>query len=248
VENGYLQRTDNPGRVMLPPEFRERFGTREHLRDGRLLLYLTPVAARCTVGEKLRFKVGLCDSAMAAAVEAPEVELCIAAEEASGVAKRDGPSRAERQKPNGAGASGGLPRVVLLTKDGREMQGYATERWPEAFTELDGGDVVELGDGEAVYRINYDNSYHLRYRQAQRGSVAREVVTEKYILGMRILLLGNEHALRVARNGGGSGGIGEYLDEFRRAAARGAASTVLALAENLPRIVDAASFESLDAE
>jgi hypothetical protein len=65
-------------------------------------------------------------------------------------------------------------------------------------------------------------------------------VTEKYILGMRILLMGYEHALRTltaARNGDGAG-IAEFQDDFRRMAARGAASTVLALAENLPKIID----------
>jgi hypothetical protein len=35
--------------------------------------------------------------------------------------------------------------------------------------------------------------------------------------------------------------MSEYFDEFRRMAARGSASTVLALAENLPRIVDSTS-------
>jgi len=57
---------------------------------------------------------------------------------------------------------------------------------------------------------------------------------------MRILMLGYEHALRAikqAQNGSGNG-LAEFQDEFRRMAARGAASTVLALAENLPRIVD----------
>jgi hypothetical protein len=68
-------------------------------------------------------------------------------------------------------------------------------------------------------------------------------MTEKYILGMRILMLGCEHALRAAREAKGSGGDGmtEYLDQFRRMVARGAASTVLALAENLPKIVDKAA-------
>jgi hypothetical protein len=57
---------------------------------------------------------------------------------------------------------------------------------------------------------------------------------------MRILMLGYEHALRVLKTTNGNG-IGEYSDEFRRMAARGAASTVLALAENLPKIVDSSS-------
>jgi hypothetical protein len=69
------------------------------------------------------------------------------------------------------------------------------------------------------------------------------VVTEKYILGMRILMLGYEHALRTIKElkGDQLNGIAEYQDEFRRMAARGAAATVLALAENLPKIVDKTS-------
>jgi hypothetical protein len=39
-------------------------------------------------------------------------------------------------------------------------------------------------------------------------------------------------------------GIAEFADDFRRVAARGAASTVLALAENLPKIVDASSVQA----
>ena len=53
-------------------------------------------------------------------------------------------------------------------------------------------------------------------------------------------MLGYEHALRAIReskNGSGMG-IAEFQDDFRRMAARGAASTVLASAENLPKIVD----------
>jgi hypothetical protein len=57
---------------------------------------------------------------------------------------------------------------------------------------------------------------------------------------MRILMLGYEHALRALKGTNGNG-IGEYADEFRRIAARGAAATVLALAENLPKIVDSSS-------
>ena len=99
----------------------------------------------------------------------------------------------------------------------------------------------DLGNSEVIYKINYDNAYHIKYRLQQRSDVARDVVTEKYILGMRILMLGFEHAYRNIRNGTGGNGMGEFADDFRRMAARGAAATVLALAENLPKIVDASS-------
>jgi len=54
-------------------------------------------------------------------------------------------------------------------------------------------------------------------------------------------MLGYEHAYRNLKNGSGENGIGEFADEFRRMVARGAASTVLSLAENLPKIVAASS-------
>ena len=85
-----------------------------------------------------------------------------------------------------------------------------------------------------------------KYRLGEHGTVAREVVTEKFMLGMRIVLLGYEHAfedLQKAR-GADASGLVEFADDFRRVAARGAASTILALAENLPKIVDASSVQA----
>ena len=70
----------------------------------------------------------------------------------------------------------------------------------------------------------------------QKGDMARDAVTEKYILGMRILMLGYEHALKHVSDSD-EGGIREHFDRFRQMAAKAAASTVLALADYLPRIV-----------
>jgi hypothetical protein len=107
-----------------------------------------------------------------------------------------------------------------------------------------------LGNEELVYKINHENAYHLKYRLGKRRDDAREFVTEKYILGMRILLLGYEHAFRSLQKGEGdeADSTSEYADDFRRMAARGAASTVLALAENLPQIVDASAVQGQDVE
>lgn len=244
--NDYLQRADNPGRVIVEDDVRKKFGVREHLKDGRLTLYLSPEGTDIAVGDTFTFHIALHDEAMPEPVVTEEVSISIVADIADPDTKK--PSQKAKQK-SGAGDSKsgqgedapthGLPACVLLTQDGREVKGYATEAWPEDFSETDGGLIQPLGNEESLYKINYDNAYHLKYRKAASG-VARDVVTEKYILGMRILLLGCEHALR---NMQGGEGIGEFLDDFRRMAARGAASTVLALAENLPKIVDASSIQ-----
>jgi hypothetical protein len=251
AENEYLQRTDNPGQVLLDDSVRDKFIVREHLEDGRLTLYFTAAEGKVKVGDTFSVRVGLHDEAMADAVYTKEILLMVAdaeedKEKANGK-KKDKKSGDEGEGP-GKGKDApthGLPAVVLLTNDGREIKGYGVEPWPEDFTEADGGTIEDLGNGEVVYKVNYDNAYHLKYRLSQQGNVAREVVTEKFILGMRIVLLGYEHAFKSLQKAKGAemNGIAEYADDFRRMAARGAASTILALAENLPKIVDASSVQ-----
>ncbi len=101
------------------------------------------------------------------------------------------PRKKPKAKPakQGTQPDVGLPQYLLLTKDGREIPGHPTDRWPEDFTDDDGGTVGDLGEGRKVYKINYDNRYHLSYRQRQRGDVARDAVLQKYIIGMRLLML-----------------------------------------------------------
>jgi len=244
VENGYLQRTDNRGSLLIDASVYERFGLRTQLHDGRLTLFLDPVEDALKVGDVIVLKVGLQDPSMAQPVQ-DQVRLRIVAEEKEPkVAKKKGDHKAARQgNKEGDGErtpTHGLPPYVLLTKDGHPVGTQETQRWPEGFTDQDGGLIEDLGEDGLLYKINYDNASHLRYRLGARGDVSRDVVTEKYILGMRILMLGYEHALRTLKemkNGEGNG-MAEFQDEFRRMAARGAASTVLALAENLPKIVD----------
>ena len=254
--NDYLQRADNAGIVIVEDEIRKKFGVREQLKDGRLTLYLSPASNEIKVGDTLKFHIGLQDKAMPAPVMTEEISVLIVAETID--ADTEKKPKAKPKPLSGAGQSKagqgedapmrGLPACVLLTRDGREVPGYDTEQWPDDFSETDGGLIEDLGK-DSVYKINYDNVYHQKYRKAVSG-VARDVVTEKFILGMRILLLGCEHALRAMKDAKGSAddGIGEYLDDFRRMAARGAASTVLALAENLPKIVDASSIQSESVE
>ena len=64
-------------------------------------------------------------------------------------------------KKNGEGppaATHGLPHYRLLTRDGHPVGDQETLRWPEGFTELDGGLIEDLGDQGVVYKINYDNT------------------------------------------------------------------------------------------
>ena len=247
VENGYLQRADNKGEVLFDPSVDDRFGLRMQLYDGRLTLYLDPIPGSLAVGAKIDVRISLQDPSMARPVY-DELSIVIIEEEkeakkpkakAEPVVDKKGPGGA----PDKVSATHGLPKYRLLTNDGRSVGDQETLAWPEGFTEYDGGFVDDYGDDGLVYKINYDNSYHLKYRMTARGDIARDVVTEKYVLGMRILMLGYEHALRTLKElkKDSGEGLAEFQDDFRRMAARGAAATVLALAENLPKIIDKAS-------
>jgi hypothetical protein len=94
-----------------------------------------------------------------------------------------------------------------------------------------------------MYYVNYDDAYNIRYREQQKGKLARDAVTEKYILGMRILMLSFENSIR-SIIGPNNGGIEEYSDDFREMSANAAASAVSALAEILPKFVDGGPAET----
>lgn len=249
AENGYLSRPDNRGDVLFDEAIKARFGIRHQLHDGRLVVYFEPLAGKVEVGDAFTVKLGLKDAAMPDAVRTEPFVIRIADEENAAEKRKRSKTESKagegKQEP-GKGQNApthGLPKCTLLTNDGREIPGYGTERWPDGFAESDGGLIADLGNGEVIYKINYDNAYHIKYREQQRGQVAKDVVTEKYILGMRILMLGFEHAFRSTQTAQADrkNGFAEFAEEFRRMAARGAASTVLALAENLPKIVDQSS-------
>lgn len=251
AENGYLQRTDNRGRLLIDQKIYDRFGIRTQLHGGRLTLYLDPVEHALNVGDRFVLKIGLQDDAMPQPVTDEVTVRVVDLEKEPKRGKKTAiqPKAAAKGSKEGDGKSGptrGLPQFVLLTRDGRKIGNEDTQPWPDNFTELDGGEIDDFGENGTLYKINYDNSYHVKYRFGARGDIARDVVTEKYILGMRILMLGYEHAPRTIKElkGDQLNGIAEYQDDFRRMAARGAAATVLALAENLPKIVDRSSVTS----
>lgn len=247
VVNGYFIRDENPGRFLLDKSVRSKFRVNKTLRNGRLTVFLTPLNGRVKVGDSYKFQVGLEDDAMPAPVSV-KVTVKIVAAVTSGKAdsrgrqdNMDGGSN-KTSKVGGNLPNVGLPKYILLTKDGREIPGHPTEIWPEEFRDEDGGVISDMGEDGKVYKINYDNSYHLRYRQGQRGDVAKDAVSQKYIIGMRLLLLGLEHALAHV-TGTEQRQIADMADEIRRLAARGAASTVLAVADHLPKIMENTSLQ-----
>ena len=225
------------------------------MQNGRLSVFLTPIANKVKVGEIIKFDLAIEDDAMpkpltanivvkiSAAMASPPPNPPTPVPPAPLVDNNGGESK--KGKTPGKQPNLILPQYRLLTKDGRQIPGHTTEPWPDDFRDEDGGVIVYMGEDGKVYKINYDNSYHLRYRQGQRGDVARDAVSQKYIIGMRLLLLGIEHALNQSSGSGDDADakLADMVDEIRRLAAHGAASTVLAVADHLPKIMENTSLQ-----
>jgi len=233
VRNDYFVRDENQGRMWLSDRLvAERFVIRRSLRNGLLTVFLNPVEDRLQIGDTLTFRIGLEDDAMVEPVS-DEITVRITAAEAD-KPKEMGKKKEEKPKKPDDKPSVGLPPYQLLTSDGRTEAGHLTKKWPDWMSDTDGGYVEDLGGGIKKYFINYDNAYHQSYRRNQRGQIAKDAISQKYILGMRVFMLGVERAL----NGNGDDGKGGFdPDEFRKITAKGAASTMLTLSDHLPKII-----------
>lgn len=234
----YFTRADNRGTLDFESdETADSFTFHTtHNEIGNLTVFVRPNKERMRVGDEHAFKVGLKDDALPEPVYSErEIHITIV-EKAPPPPPSPPPSQ-----PTPSAHKRGLPPPALLTKDGREIDGKKTEKWAEvdlpgpAFNEYDGGSVKDLGELGKMYYINYDNASFQNYLKAQKRKDDSTAVTKKYILGMRIVLLGMEHAL-ASKKSDEEDGFDE--DRFRRLAAEGAAAVIMTLCDQLPKCFD----------
>ena len=242
VANNYFHRPDTTGHLYISDdEIEKRFRVGRSLKDGRLTVYFALHAdTDIDPGVSFFFDMGLQDPSMPLPLKVP---ITLIVTEEGGKPKKPKKRKKRKNRKEDEKPEKSLPKYKLLTKDGRQIEGEDCEQWPEDFNDFDGGIVEDFGEEGIIYKINYDNAFHLKYRQSERGKLERDSLTQKYILGMRLLMLGFEHAVKEKQNASDDGSFEELKDDFRKIAARGAASTVLALAEGLPKLMGMADDE-----
>ena len=241
VRNDYFVRSENKGNYYLDSDSDRFFNTTRRIHNGKLTLFLKPLANQLSIGDKVTVRLYLHDDAMPKPV-CDSVTVKIA--EPSKETKPTKP-RKPHTSPNEPLLTHNLPKYTLLTKDGRDHFDKRTEKWPEDFDNFDGGLVENFGDPDnTVYKINLDNNYYQDYLKQQTSDISRKVITEKYILGMLITMLGFEKSLdkELQKN---NQGLDDYSDIFRKLAASGAASVILTMVDILPKIVDSSSVQTL---
>lgn len=254
AEEEYFKR-ENPGKVEIvpyPDNPKLNISIGNTMIPGRLILYLNPTP-ETKIGHTFAFKVGLNDDGLAEPVmdadEDGEEKVTTISIVENKKQRKKSPSKNTKDSSKEPELS--VPNHIIFVKNPdapyakRLENKYEIEKLPDGYTEEDGGEI--RGDREnPIFCINYDNRYHLDYRKKQKDANARTVVTIKYIMGMLIAMIGYERVLREFIENDEEMSETDFEQYFRRLAAKGAASTVLALSEKLSNVIDIKTIKSMD--
>ena len=239
VVNDYLTRPDNRGRVFTMG-LDGRFSYTSSLYNGRLTVNFEALSGKVAAGEEYSVMVGLLHDS----IPEPVTENLTLRVVGSRPARPPGPRPPPEPGENGEDEvteARGLPPTKWLTRDGRLIGEEETERWSEDFTDQDGGEVGDLGDGQMVYKINYDNAHFRNFLDRERDDLNKRVITEQYRVGMLVLMMGLEDAYSRMEQNELKTQLEENIDDIRRLAAQGASTVVMSIAKTLPTIINPAS-------
>ena len=240
--NDWLTRPDNRGRLRFVKQdgTDADFGFSAELLDGSLSVTVEASDGQVSIGETIETEFHLVDDGMPLPVKSAVVFKVVASREkrpSGGTSSRQGPIDDGEESGEGRG----LPANQWITRDGRMIGGKGTKCWSdfEDYADQDGGAVQDLGAEQKVYYINYDNAHFQHFLVRERTDLEKRVLTEQYRLSMLILMMGFEDAYSRLVKSGREVGWGEWEDQIRRLAARGAATVVLSIAKTLPKLVTA---------
>ena len=249
--NGYLTRPDNRGRVFTIGGLGGKFSYTSALRNGRLSMTFTTLSDKAEAGEEVSFSVAMLDDAIPEPVtESLTLKVVVARPSRPpgppGPPKPPGPLDPNKEGDEETTEGRALPPTKWFTRDGRSIGEEETVRWPDGFTDQDGGKVDDLGEEQKLYYINYDNAHFRRFLDRERNDVDKKVVAEQYRMGMLVLMMGLEDAYSRMEQSETKTALEEQIDEIRRLSAQGTATVVMSIAKTLPSIVNPAAVADPD--
>ena len=239
VVNDYLTRPDNRGRVFTMG-LDGRFSYTSSLYNGRLTVNFEALSDKVAAGEEYSIIVGLLHDSIPEPVT-ENLTLRVVGSRPIRPPGHPSPPEPGENGEDEVTEARGLPPTKWLTRDGRLIGEEETERWSEDFTDQDGGEVDDLGDGQMVYKINYDNAHFRNFLDRERDDLNKRVITEQYRVGMLVLMMGLEDAYSRMEQNELKTQLEENIDDIRRLAAQGASTVVMSIAKTLPAIINPAS-------
>jgi hypothetical protein len=165
------------------------------LHDGRLTIYFEPVEDALRVGDTFVYRIALQDDAMPFPIkDMLNIRIVDEQKEAKKEKKEAEPKSAEKGSKDGEGPDAQthrLPTVILLTRDGHPVGVKKTDQWPEGMTEFDGGIILTtLASSAPSTKSITTTSIISNTEWAPAATSLAMWSPKKYILGMRILMLG----------------------------------------------------------
>ncbi|MCY4352521.1 MAG: hypothetical protein OXC45_05360 [Gemmatimonadetes bacterium] len=251
VKADYFARSDCPGNFYFPDDdaIKELFAIgRTYDSPPNLTMFLQAQKNAVHLEQEIDIKVGLKDDSMAAPVMADRV-LRVK------IIKRGEKPPVPPPPPRPPKEAVGLPDLILVTRDGREIAGDRSRKWTEVpvsdFNAKDGGFIEDRADDKKIYYLNMDNASFQRHLRHQRSDSGTKIAVKKYIEGMRLALLGIDTSFSNEKSASGDRKEEQERiekDEFSRKAAQGMASVVMFMCEALPKHFDKTADNDSDTE
>jgi len=231
VADDYMIRDVHPGQIVASDNLAEAgiTITRSTLKAGRMMLSLT-APGDAPLGE-MAVTIGLTDASMDGRVA--DATFLVRVVEAT--EQPEPKEKKERKKPEPKQNQLSLPNFVLLTRDGRDVNGQKTEAWAGDWNEFDGGTTEEQNDSLLI-KINYDNAYFQEYLLRAKET-ERKAVWTKFMLAMQVSALGLERRIAQLREAGERLPEDE-LERLRRTMSAGFASVAATIVDHMPRVMN----------
>jgi hypothetical protein len=204
AENGYFGRAEDPGWITFHPQGINRAW---NLRNGMVgSTFVVPPNAR--VGDLIPVEVRVTDSTQI------EPFVCRFQLRVAEAASDPGPHEPGPQPPRGASKLA-MPKVIPVTRDGREIDGKPTVQWGNNndFNEFTALEISPSGDDEGKYDIfvNMDNIHLVNELHRERRGSEHPLITYYFKYGLTLVALGmlQEHQRQEKKKEGGNGRNGK---------------------------------------
>ena len=180
AEDHYLDRADSPGRAYVTQLQSKNLSIRtsHHLRDGTFLAGVQTTGNDVRPGDVIELEARFVDPNLLVGQLSDTVTVLL-------VEQRPKQQRERNPRPQ---PQVSLPPSTWMTKDGRNIGEEPTEKWPDGFTEHDGGDIYQLTAESSLYRINFDNAT-LQNAIRRLKEADRERTITMHRVGMQVSML-----------------------------------------------------------
>lgn len=232
ANNDYLIRAQSPGKAFVTQLQAQNLPVRisYHLRDGTFLAGVQTIGNDVNAGDRIELEARFLDPNLLGGLLFDTVDIEL-------TQQRQKQKRERKPKPTPQPQIA-LPESRWLTKDAREVgeEKEPTEKWPEGFTDHDGGVIRALTADTSLYCINFDNVTLQNSIRRLKEADRKQIVT-MHRVGMQLSMLAMQKQFKEfceTKNGEDLELLREYEEDIYRLNAQAIAMVMPLLMKTLP--------------